>query len=61
MGQLVKSVLATLQPDESLERAADLLADSAVGLLPVVSSNGSLLGIVTRRDVLNAFRSMTIR
>jgi len=61
MGQLAKSVLATLKPDESLERAADLLADSAVGLLPVVSSDGSLSGIVTRRDVLNAFRSMTVR
>jgi CIC family chloride channel protein len=50
--QLVQSITTTLAPDESLERAADLLADAAVGLLPVISSDAHLLGIVTRRDVL---------
>jgi len=59
--QLVQSITTTLEPDESLERAADLMADSAVGLLPVVSPEAHLLGIVTRRDVLNAYRSIAGR
>jgi CIC family chloride channel protein len=59
--QLVQSITTTLEPDESLERAADLMADSAVGLLPVVSPDAHLLGIVTRRDVLNAYRSIAGR
>ena len=61
IGQLVRSITTTLAPDESLERAADLMADSAVGLLPVVSADAHLLGIVTRRDVLNAYRSIAAR
>jgi CIC family chloride channel protein len=59
--QLVQSITTTLAPDESLERAADLLADAAVGLLPVISPDAHLLGIVTRRDVLNAYRSIAAR
>jgi len=59
--QLVQTIATSLAPDESLERAADLMADSAVGLLPVVSPDAHLLGIVTRRDVLNAYRSIAAR
>ncbi len=59
--RLVQRITTTLAPDESLERAADLMADSAVGLLPVISPDAHLLGIVTRRDVLNAYRSIAAR
>jgi CIC family chloride channel protein len=61
IGQLVQTITTTLAPDESLERAADLMADSAVGLLPVVSPDAHLLGIVTRSDILNAYRSIAAR
>ena len=61
IGQLVQSSTTTLAPNESLERAADLMADSAIGLLAVVSADAHLLGIVTRRDVLNAYRSLAAR
>jgi CBS domain-containing protein len=33
------------------------MADPGVPMLPVIdTSNGRLLGVVTRRDVLNAYR-----
>jgi CIC family chloride channel protein len=49
---------ATLSSDESLERAADLMTDPKVPLLPIVASGNLLVAIVTRRDVLNAYRSL---
>jgi len=61
IGPLVAGTTTTLTPDESLERAADLMVDPSVGLLPVVSDEGQLSGIVTRRDVLNAYRSRMAR
>jgi len=48
----------TLTPDDSLERAATLLADHDVHVLPVESpETHQFLGMVTRRDVLEAYRS----
>jgi CIC family chloride channel protein len=58
VGSLVQSVGATLTPDESLERAADLMADPSIALLPIVDGDQHLRGIVTRRDVLDAYRSI---
>jgi CBS domain-containing protein len=55
---IVQRITTTLAPDESLERAADLMADAAVGLLPVTSPDARLLGIVKRRDVLNAYTAL---
>lgn len=47
-----------LKPNDTLERAATLMADADTPLLPVVADEGDvLLGIVTRRDLLNAYRS----
>jgi CIC family chloride channel protein len=50
--------ISTLRPNDTLEQAAILMASPEVALLPVLAENdGELLGIVTRRDVLNAYRS----
>ncbi len=47
-----------LRNDDTLERAATLMADATVPLLAVVDAHGDrLVGIVTRRDVLEAYRS----
>ena len=47
-----------LSPNDTLERAANLMADVDTPLLPVISEDdGHLLAIVTRRDLLNAYRS----
>ncbi len=44
---------------EPLQRAADLMADPAIPLLPVVDPDDRLVSIVTRRDVLAAYRSIS--
>lgn len=61
--QPVRSVMRTLAErlasDDTVERAATLMADRATPLLPVVEKNTQrLLGIVTRRDILEAYRSV---
>jgi CBS domain-containing protein len=56
---LVQPVTHVLHSDDTVERAATLMADAPVPLLPVVDPNDQhLLGIVTRRDVLQAYRSL---
>jgi chloride channel protein, CIC family len=62
-GQRISSIVTTmdhvLEPDDTVERAATLMADAPIPLLPVVDpSDQQLLGIVTRRDVLQAYRSL---
>jgi chloride channel protein, CIC family len=48
-----------LYPNDTVERAATLMADGAIPLLPVVEERTEkLLGIVTRRDVLQVYRSL---
>ena len=47
-----------LAPDDTLERAATLMADPRAPLLPVIADGGHLVGIVTRRDLLSAYRSV---
>lgn len=57
---VVRPMNLTLQADDTVERAATLMADDPVPLLPIVDpQSGTLLGIVTRRDVLQAYRSLT--
>jgi len=56
---IVQAMNIVLQPDDTVERAATLMADAPVPLLPVVDPKDQhLLGIVTRRDVLQAYRSL---
>ena len=53
----MRTVPATLSRSDTLEQAAVAMADPETPMLPVVdTANGKLLGIVTRRDVLNAYR-----
>ena len=47
----------TVQPHESMQRAAVLMRRERIGALPVVR-RGELLGIVTRTDVLRAFLAL---
>jgi CIC family chloride channel protein len=57
ISEISKSVAETLPPDAMLEQAAALLAEPETPLLPVVGADGQLIGVITRRDVLNAYRS----
>jgi CIC family chloride channel protein len=46
-----------LHPTDSLARAADLFADPALTVIPVVDTEGTYLGTIHRSDVLDAYRS----
>jgi CIC family chloride channel protein len=50
-----------LHVHDSLERAADALVEPDVSIVPVVDASERFAGVVTRRDVLDAYRSMRSR
>ena len=51
----------TLPVDATLEQAAALLAEPQTPLLPVTGPDGKLVGIITRRDVLDTYRNANDR
>ena len=55
---MVDTVMSTkvikLKPQDSIERAANLMRKERIGGIPVVDGN-KLVGIITRSDVLKAF------
>ncbi|MFI9186515.1 CBS domain-containing protein [Streptomyces goshikiensis] len=53
--QLMTSPAVTIRPDATLPRAARLMADRHIKRLPVVDADGTLLGIVSRADLLKVF------
>ena len=60
VGRVARPATATLVSTETVERAADLMANAQVPLLPVVAKGTArLIAVVTRRDVLDAYRSST--
>lgn len=59
LGQTVGEVMTegaiTITPDKSLQQAAQLMHDKKIKRLPVVdSSDGKLIGILTRGDIVRA-------
>lgn len=53
--QLMTSPAVTIHPDATIGAAADVMNLYHVRRLPVVDSDGTLLGVVNRRDLLNVF------
>jgi CBS domain-containing protein len=53
--QLMTSPAVTIHPDAPIPRAASLMHARHVRRLPVVDPDGTLLGIVSRRDLLTVF------
>jgi CBS domain-containing protein len=51
-GEVMKSKFPRLSPDDKIGTAAELLLDRRFKALPVVSSGGGVVGIVTSYDVL---------
>jgi acetoin utilization protein AcuB len=47
--------LVTIDPDAYIEMAAILLKDNKISGLPVVDTNGKLVGIITQTDIFGAF------
>jgi len=54
-GELMTSPAVTVTPDDTVERAAQLMYTRKVKRLPVVNATGHLVGIISRADVLSVF------
>lgn len=52
--QIMNKDPATCTPEERLTRAAQIMWDRDCGFVPVVDSNGSLVGVITDRDLCMA-------
>ena len=52
--ELIKRDPVTIEPDDTVERAALLMHDHKIGCLPVVEENGRLIGLITETDILAA-------
>jgi acetoin utilization protein AcuB len=49
----------TVKPDDTVERAAELMLEHTVSGMPVVDDTGRLVGIITQSDVFRAFMHIT--
>src|SRR5919204_4359264 len=54
-GQAMSQPALTISPDRPVSEAATLMIDKNVNRLPVVDADGTLVGIVTRADLVRAF------
>ena len=55
VGQVMTEQVLTVAPDASLSEAARIMVNRRVKRLPVVGTDGSLIGVISRADVVNAF------
>jgi CBS domain-containing protein len=51
VGELASKDLVTIDPQQSLEEAARLMAEHQVRRLPVVEADGRLVGILAQKDL----------
>jgi CBS domain-containing protein len=54
VGDLASKDLVTVDPQQSLEEAARLMAEHQVRRLPVVEEDGRLIGILAQKDLADA-------
>jgi CBS domain-containing protein len=54
VGELASKDLVTVDPQQSLEEAARLMAQHQVRRLPVVEEDGRLVGILSQKDLAEA-------
>jgi len=55
VGEVMAENLFTVSPDATLVEAARTMTTHAVKRLPVVTREGKLVGVISRRDVVSAF------
>lgn len=58
VGEYMARQVVTVRPETPVATAIDLLLDNQFGCLPVVGSDGHLIGIVTETDFLRAARQL---
>lgn len=54
-GEAMTSPAISIEPDRSIAAAAALMLESRINRIPVVSRDGTLVGIVSRSDLVRAF------
>ena len=52
--ELMTTEIFTLTPDDTAHRAHELMAENRIRHLPVLDKDGSMIGLVTERDLLAA-------
>jgi CBS domain-containing protein len=52
VSELMTSDVVTLRPDQSVEDAADVLAEKQIGAAPVVDADGKLVGLLRDEDLI---------
>jgi len=57
--KLMRTKVITCAPDTLVEEAARLLRQEKIGCLPVVETDGKLVGILTHEDLLDFFLEIT--
>ncbi|RLG78210.1 MAG: hypothetical protein DRO14_01330 [Thermoprotei archaeon] len=57
-GDLMTPDPITVRPEEDLAIAADIMVKNGIGTLPVTNSDGDLVGLLTKKDVIKALRRL---
>jgi CBS domain-containing protein len=52
---IMRADVITAKPEMALKEAAKIMVDNDIGALPVMDDHGHLVGMITRRDILQAF------
>lgn len=53
-GQLMTKDVISVKPDDTVEKAATLMVEEKISRLPVIDDQEKLVGIVSRRDIMNS-------
>lgn len=53
-GQLMSKNLISVNPEDTVEKAATLMVEKKVSRLPVIDDQEKLVGIVSRRDIMGS-------
>lgn len=51
---IMRTGVITAKPDTTLKEAAKVMLDNDIGALPIVDEHGHLLGMITRKDIIQA-------
>lgn len=52
VSSVMSTDVVTLRPDQTVEAAADVLADKSIGAAPVVDADGKLVGLLRDEDLI---------